>query len=253
MAVLNDKQRKFLKENIHLLQEGKFKEFYQKLPNAAIGTSPITKVLENSGINILKSLNFVPQFYYAFNEDLTTVNIPSNIRMISRAAFAFCKNLKEVNIPDSVSVIEDVVFEGCKSLESIIIPDSVTVLGDGALNHCDNLTNIKLSKNLTEIESDTFRWCESLKEIHIPDNVESIRESAFSRCDNLKKIYLGNSIKYISAYFGGGASSDKRGKLRIIYNGTIEEWNNIEIQNNSNIYALIECKDGIISGYDGVY
>ena len=253
MAVLNDKQRKFLKENIHLLQEGKFKEFYQKLLDAAIGTSPITKILENSGINILKSLNFVPQFYYAFDNDITTIDIPNNIKMISRVAFAFCKNLKYVNIPNSVSVIEDAVFEGCKELEEITIPDSVTDLGQAVFSHCDNLKNIKLSNNLVELKSDTFQKCESLEKIYLPDNLKRIIGQTFSRCDKLKSIYLNNKIEYISSYFGNAALSDKRGKLKIIYNGTIEEWNNINIENDSNIYAIIHCKDGIISGYDGAY
>lgn len=249
MALLNDKTRNFLKENLHLIQEGKIKEFYNKLEKTDIVTGVVTKILENSGIDPLKNLNIIPNYYHGFDEDLINVDIPKNIKIIGKGAFSWCKNLKEVNIPNSITVIGHAAFEGCEALEYIIIPDNVTDLEQAAFAYCVNLKNIKLSNNLTELQSNTFYLCNNLEVIHLPDNLEKIDNQAFNKCHNLKSIYLNNKIKYISEYFGDAAFSNKRDKLKIIYNGTIEEWNNIEVQNNSNIDALIQCKDGVIKKY----
>ena len=112
-------------------------------------------------------------------------------------------------------------------ITSFTIPDNIEIIEAYAFAYCENLRNIKLPKNLRRIEEGVFIGCDELKQITLPKSIESIGEVAFRDC----------------------------GLEKVIYEGTMEEFNNIYIRiNNYSIYnSIIECTNGILKGTDGTF
>ena len=93
---------------------------------------------------------------------------------------------------------------------NIIIPSTyenkpVTSIGDRAFYCCISLTSIVIPNSVTSISEDAFAYCYSLTSVVIGDSVTSIGDWAFWDCDSLTSIY---------------------------YNGTIDEWVQIEFNNS---------------------
>lgn len=132
-------------------------------------------------------------------------------------------NLTSFEIPSFVSVIDDGAFGYCTEIESITIPDSVTTIGAGAFYNCRKLKTLVVPKNVTSIGSDACYRCDSLVSITLPKALSSIGLAAFSQCNNLENI---------------------------VYEGTIEEWNNIE-HHSWWLYGaktdVVHCSDGDVS------
>ena len=143
-------------------------------------------------------------FYNCRN--LTSITIPNSVTSIGVEAFASCTSLTSITIPESVTNIGFSAFSGCTSLESITIPNSVTSIGYSAFYQCTSLTSIVIPSSVTSIGESTFEFCDNLINIIIPDNITSIYINAFNNCDNLTDVY---------------------------YEGSEEEWNNIEIDENN--------------------
>ena len=113
-------------------------------------------------------------------------------------------------------------FLNGSNITSFTIPDNIETIDKYAFYYCDYLTSIKLSNNLGSIEESAFESCKSLNKITFPASLQTIKPSVFNNCYKLKDIY---------------------------YNGTKEEWNNIEIHpynywpENINVH----CINGSIS------
>lgn len=109
-----------------------------------------------------------------------------------------------------------------RNLKNIIFPDCVQILYNGILQFCHNIEYIKLPKNLIEIKNGFMYLCKNLQIVEIPKSVNIIRSAAFGDCFNLKQI---------------------------IYNGTINEWDNIQKDEEWNIGTkdfIIHCTNGDI-------
>ena len=91
---------------------------------------------------ILQSLSYVPDWFFAEFDDLTSITIPNTITRIGNSAFYDCSSLTSITIPDSVTSIGKHAFASCESLTSITIPSSVTSIGQGAFNDCEKLRSI---------------------------------------------------------------------------------------------------------------
>ena len=205
--------------------------------------------------------------YYAFREciNLTSINLPSSLTYIYGYAFEDCKKLSTIVIPESVTSIGEYAFNGCISLETVVnlsnlllvkgskdnglvayyakelqnlgqkniyVYDDfiVTILngdyyllsyaGDqervvlplyinGNRYYCTymdiKLKDVELSTEFTTIPYEMFEYCISLESIVIPSTVKNIEYDAFTDCTNLKEIY---------------------------YNGTINDWIDIEFNND---------------------
>ena len=63
----------------------------------------------------------------------------------------------------------------------------------------------------------------SLRSIIIPSNIETIGEGAFSLCKSLREVTLNPGLKIIEKLAFSGCDN-----LKIIFNGSAEEWNNID-------------------------
>ena len=107
-------------------------------------------------------------------------------------------------------------------IKYISIPDNIIEIGNMAFYNNDNLTNVRLSNNLRVIKDSAFDSCKKLNSITLPASLQIIEPRVFNDCYKLKDIH---------------------------YNGTKEEWNNIEIHpynywpENINVH----CINGSIS------
>lgn len=95
---------------------------------------------------------------------------------------------------------------------------------------------------LSDIEAWYFAGNEEIQQAIVREGVTQINNGCFDGCTLLKAITLPSTINYISYYAFDGCASLKE----INYNGTIEEWSQIEICDNNESLgnAVIHCTDG---------
>ena len=110
-----------------------------------------------------------------------------------------------------------------QTIQSVVIPDSVISIGSGA-----------------------FQTCYKLKSVVIGNGVGlEIGSTAFWGCSNLAKVIIGNGVQYIGFRAFYGCTS----LAQIKFEGTVEEWNNIEKDpqwcNPSEVLtSYVQCSDG---------
>ncbi|MBQ2664500.1 MAG: leucine-rich repeat domain-containing protein [Clostridia bacterium] len=203
--------------------------------NSAFGGSYNLTGLEVSEENI----NYTSENGVLYNKDKTELlaypsaegdyTIPSGVKHIGDGAFASCKNLISITIPDSVISIENGAFTYCRNLTSINIPYSITSIGDVAFTYCDKLSNIDLPDSIVSIGVNAFADCHSLQHINIPKGMTHIADLTFYFCSDLKNVYIPKSITRVgeSAFWCYQLSD-------VFYEGTEEQWNNIDIADMGN-------------------
>ncbi|MCH5171750.1 MAG: leucine-rich repeat domain-containing protein [Erysipelotrichales bacterium] len=212
-----------------------------------------------TSITIQNSVTSIGNYAFDTCSSLTSITIPSSVTSIGLEAFSICNSLQYneyencyylgndenpylvlikakdtsvtgVTINENTKIIYDYAFDGCSSLTSLTIPSSVTSIGRDAFYGCDflqykkysncyylgnednpylilikakdtSITNVTINENTRFIYANAFEYCSSLTTITIPSSVTSIGRDAFEYCSSLKNVY---------------------------YNGTIENWCNIE-------------------------
>ena len=188
------------------------------------GCSSLTSMTIPDGVTFIGGYTF-----YACS-NLSSVSIGKGVGYIDYAAFLDCYRLTSITIPGSVTSIGDVAFSGCSSLSSVTIPDSVTSIGASAFSSCTSLANVTIPDGVTSIGNYTFYGCTSLANITIPSRVTSIYSYAFSDCSSLTSVTIPDSVTSI----GEWAFSDCSSLTTIYYAGTLNDWNEIEINNDEN-------------------
>lgn len=73
---------------------------------------------------ILHSVDVLPAWFFAEDENLQSINIPGNIKTIMYGCFANCFNLTKVTLNEGLETIESEAFENTP-IEKIIIPESI--------------------------------------------------------------------------------------------------------------------------------
>ena len=89
------------------------------------------------------------------------------------------------------------------NIKEFIIPNNIIEISPCAFEDCSILTNITIGSGTTLIYNSVFSNCERLASITIPKSVVYIGQAAFRNCSKLKDVY---------------------------YEGSEEDWKNIEIE-----------------------
>ena len=222
-------------------------------PWAFHGCSGLTEILVDGG-----STSFVSVDGVLYTKDMselvcypagkagTSYDIPGSVTVVRASAFWGCESLTAISIPNGVTTIGDQGFSRCGVLR-FDIPDSVTSIGTYAFAVCDSLTGVHLPAGLTELPDNIFFWSQNLYDVTIPGSVTSIGSGAFSgtniriltlpegitsigekvfqSCFQLQIINIPQSVISI----GNNAFADCYNLSVIVYDGTQEQWNQINI------------------------
>ena len=176
---------------------------------------------------------------------LTSVVIPDSVTSIGIGAFYNCTSLVRIEIPNSVTSIGIRAFDSCTSLKSIVMGTSVSNVGDYAFYNCTSLESVVIGNSVTSIGACAFSGCTSLERIEIPNSVISIGIRAFDSCTSLTSVVIPDSV----AIIGNAAFFDCTSLTSINYEGTVEQWGEINKGDswNYNVPATqVICSDGVI-------
>ncbi len=212
-------------------------------------------------------------------KELTSVIIPESVEYIQYNAFYRCSGLTSISLPQSLKKLSGSGlgnFKGCTSLTSIEIPASVSSISPNDFLSCNNLSinvvddnpyfssqdGVLFNKDKTELLSYpaaknkyvipatvttigtwAFANCK-VEEIIIPDSVTTIGHGAFDECNNIRSITIPSTVTTI----GPNAFITSK-DLVVSFEGTKEQWNNIEkgIYIFINTKQVIHCSDGDIT------
>lgn len=108
--VVDPRVKRFLNENLELLNSNNFDELYRKFQYVAAINTSLTEILYQADINPLEYMKKVPDFYAAGSGIITEITIPQTVTAIGSHAFEQCINLKNVYISKSVTTIEYEAF-----------------------------------------------------------------------------------------------------------------------------------------------
>ena len=226
-----------------------------------------------TSVTIGDSVTTIGDDAFCYCYSLTSVTIPDSVTTIGEGAFSGCDSLtsifvdadnpayssdsrgalfdknktilvqypignanKSYTIPDSIVTIDKNAFSGCTILTSVIIGNNVTTIGFEAFASCESLTSVTIPDSVTIIETWAFSDCHSLTSVTIGSSVKTIGSGAFCGCDSLTSVTISDSVTTIK-----NQAFDYSGLIVVYYDGTEEQWNNINIDksNNSLLNATI--------------
>lgn len=128
------------------------------------------------------------------------------------------------------------------NITDLSIPSHIKNIGSSAFYDCRHLKNLKLNNGLNSINSGAFWGCYSLSKIVIPDTVNKIDYYAFYRCIGLKELVIPKNIVTIDKH----AFDDCNIDANIIFKGTKEDFNRINLGTFALPFKVIHCVDGDI-------
>ena len=200
---------------------------------------------------------YVKQFYVKNNNnkyyDISTIEaieIPNTMTKISKYQLLKFQNLTNLTIHNNVTSIDSDAFRGCVRLENVYYNGTIEdwckiEFGDEDSNpmyyakhlymkdsnneyyEITSMTEIEIPNTVTNIGDYQFCGFDNITSVVIPDSVTNIGYHAFYGCNSLERIVIPSSIKEINIQEIYDVDD-------IYYNGTIEDWCNIEF---GNIYS----------------
>lgn len=189
-------------------------------------------------------------------EDLV---IPDTVTLIGNSAFGYCTALSNLKLGSGLRSIGGGAFICCISLTDVTIPASVTSIGSGAFASCSSLQGIQVAagnKNYTSVDGVLFtKNMDQLVcfpggmggDYVIPDGVAIIGEYVFGHNSGLTSVTIPASVTRVGDY----AFTNCLNLKDVYYQGTAEEWNNLEIGGDGNEYlplATIHYGAGDLNG-----
>ncbi len=152
--------------------------------------------------------------------------------------------ITEYTVPDTVETLSDHAFLNNVCLKKVTVPGTVASIEESAFYDAD-IEKISLGNGITNISENVFNWAK-IQSIVIPDTVKTIGYSMFWGCDYLETILIGSgieSIGYDILCYTDSLSS-------VHYNGTQEDWDNIDIHSqNADLFAkelhFVSQKEGV--------
>ncbi|MCR4671705.1 MAG: leucine-rich repeat protein [Lachnospiraceae bacterium] len=215
----------------------------------AIGEDLFEGCFNLQRVHLPEGLKTIPDSCFKYCSALTEVNIPAATETIGPLAFDGCSNLTYADLPEGLTFIGEFAFNitGLKEIvlpstlteigqgalsgtqiKTIAFPESIASYGNGVLEFCYKLNSVTLPDNIKNIP-DSFFNNTNLARIYLPDGMESIEKSAFYMCTNLASVRIPASVKEI----GYGAFTYCYKLTDVYYQGSEEDWKQIEIRNSN--------------------
>ncbi len=188
-------------------------------------------------------------------EKLTTVLLGSSLEIIGAEAFAWCTGITgALSLPDTVTGVGEAAFYECNSLTAVYIPAGVVHIGDYAFCGGDRMKEINVDPDnpsycsidgvLLNKAVDSLLACPGGKSsFDIPASVGRIEAGAFLDCTAMTRLVIPKSVTYIGVNSFSADTIDDC----IYYDGTVDEWNQIEGEASASMVIPVYCrtKDGL--------
>lgn len=167
------------------------------------------------------------------------VKIPEGIKSIERSFFDSAE-VEEIILPDSVVTIEHHAFTDCK-MKRITIGNGLKEIGRLAFWGCTQLQGVYIHdiESWCKISFDYAQYVNPLELAHnlylnnqllttltLPETITSLSSEVFYGCTSITSIILHNKIT--SIYLNSSLK-------HIFYLGTIDEWEQVKVDNSSGI------------------
>ena len=159
-----------------------------------------------------------------------SVSIDPSATAIGDQAFHDQTGIASVELPESLLRIGQEAFADCSGLREITIPANVESIGNGAFRGCKGLKTAVLPPRLEKVERMTFYGCEALEEIAVPDGVADLGDTAFYGCKALGSVTLPATLRTVEM----SAFTDCEALKTVIFGGTKEAWEKVEINQRGN-------------------
>ena len=182
---------------------------------------------------------------YPCGKNKMSYKIPDEVTGIASYAFYNCNILKSIMISKNVTNIGDYAFSGCYFTENNFINNSLItdkykgaiivdsdnngfcVINDDLLCMRYNYAkgDITIPGNIKNIDYSAFRDCKDLTKVIVSNSVTNINGGAFCNCINLNTLMIPRNVMKIGYCAFGNCISLKD----VYYDGTQEDWNNLDI------------------------
>lgn len=230
----------------------------------SIGAYAFSDLLNVTNVSLPSTVTEINYGAFMYCVSLTDITLPDGITSIAPNCF-YMTGLSSISIPEGVTTIEGHAFTNTPNLKDIYIPSSVTYISTVAFNHCGDgvETRYHLSPNnqsyviydgvlftkdmstlvtflnfeaessytipdtVSTIGVAAFLQC-NIAGISIPERTSKISEEAFLLCANLTDISLPHSLTEV-----GWAAFDDTSLVNVSYNGTKQEWTQINIHDKN--------------------
>ena len=155
-------------------------------------------------------------------------------------------SVTEINVASGCKVIANSAFANRKQAKSATIPEGVVTIGKSAFNNCQKLSSVSFPNSLEVIGESAFVFA-TLREVTLTGNVKNIGKWAFSNCYYIQTITLGSNVETIGYVAFAGCQFLES----FTYQGTMEEWNKINI--NTSLFdtkvsmKTITCSNGTVT------
>ena len=179
---------------------------------------------------ILMSKDQTELICYPSGKKMQSLDISTNVNYIHNLAFEGCRLAVLTLSLDNLGEIEFKDYLGNNGLIQNLILTSTTNIFSGTFEDC-MIVNVTIPSSVTSIGSYAFYYCSSLTNITIPNSVTSIGDRAFYGCSSLTTVTFGENSQLEN--IGSYAFEDCSSLQDVYYNGTIEDWCNIEFDGSS--------------------
>ena len=207
----------------------------------------LEKLIIDEGVNVIGQCSFSNCI------SLKTITLPGILEELGEKAFSNCEALKDIYLSKNIKAIGSSVFYNCTSLENVYyggeledwLEYSVTNTSSNPMYYAKNfyvqsdvedvsyhgnvynlLNKAIIPNNVSYIKDYQFYGFDCLNEIIMSDSVSEIGVMSFAKT-KLKTIAFSKKLKI----FGNFAFSDSL--VNVYYDGTIEDWCDLSLLNDS--------------------
>lgn len=134
-----DNVKKFIEDNIDLIEENRWEEIYKKITNELNAyTGIFTEIMLTADIHPENYLKELPN-YFLSNSKIKEFSIPDNMIHIGKWAFLYCNALEYVLVDKNVEEIREEAFYSCRNLTTVIIRNPKIDIAADAFIGCHKL------------------------------------------------------------------------------------------------------------------